>query len=119
MTDGACKDVDECDSSPCDTSSELCINEAGGYKCKCAAGYTRVQGRCTQWEEAEKIRGKERKKKKAKTSSSERPHYPWYHLLLPVTIFYLTYKYSKPTMATSVMMTFGFLSIYLIANQFK
>lgn len=125
-------DIDECNTlSPCDSVSEKCINEDGSYKCKCKAGYTRHQGKCTEWEEAERLRNQlqdrdnKKKKKRSKTATNEgneemshdRRVFPWYHLLLPVALSYLGRRFVRPTLGTSVGIIFSVVAIYLIAQK--
>lgn len=83
-----------------------------------------MRNQCITWEEAEERqrqqelkRGKKKKKAKATGKRDERVVFPWYHLLLPVTIFYLSYKYVKPTIGTSIGLLFGFVAMGLIAHK--
>lgn len=39
-----CVDFNECTLE--DTCDQICVNTVGSYICKCAAGYTRIDGRC-------------------------------------------------------------------------
>nr|XP_056718485.1 thrombomodulin [Euleptes europaea] len=43
----SCRDVDDClaQPGPCE---QRCVNTAGGFLCRCFAGYTLVDGRCTK-----------------------------------------------------------------------
>lgn len=129
-------DIDECVVSsvvPCDEDSERCVNSPGSYSCKCKAGYTRYRGECKLWEEAERLRNQDppenKKKKKKNTSKAQegerggdskkrgRVSFPWYHLLLPTAIWYLGYKYVRPTLATTVAMAFGLSAIYMLGDK--
>ena len=131
--------MNECTvSSPCDEDSENCINVPGGYSCKCKAGYTRFRGDCVLWEDADRLRNQDipptntNKKNKKKSVKSKpqveegerdrerlgRVNFPWYHLLLPTAIWYLGYKYVRPTLATTVAMAFGISAIYMLGNKF-
>lgn len=82
-----------------------------------------MRNQCITWEEAEERQHQEElkrgKKKKAKPTGKrdEQVIFPWYHLLLPVTILYLSYKYVKPTIGTSIGLLFGFVAMGLIANK--
>ena len=122
-------DLDECASypPPCDEESEFCSNLKGTYACKCKADYTRVEGKCTSWQKADEIREqkseKKTKKKKKKSGTSEedqvddikRVVFPWYHLLLPLSTFYLVYHYAKPNAYTSTGLVFGLVAMGIIA----
>ncbi len=49
-----CKDIDECSNfnkNNCSKESEDCINEQGGYKCKCKPGFTLANGYCQDIDE--------------------------------------------------------------------
>lgn len=45
----SCVDRDECatSTSPCDATTESCVNEVGGYRCDCAGGRIRLGGVCS------------------------------------------------------------------------
>ena len=115
--------------NPCNEVSESCFNTKGSFTCKCRSGYTRVEGKCTSWEEAEEKRSNQalknkKKKKKSKSAgrtgedeSSKQVTYPWYHLILPLTLLYLSYHYVKPTVFTTTGIIFGLLSAGIIAQK--
>ncbi|KRX93586.1 Cysteine-rich with EGF-like domain protein 2 [Trichinella pseudospiralis] len=44
--DTGCKDIDECESSPCTDQFEKCENTPGSYKCVCAEAFRREDGVC-------------------------------------------------------------------------
>ncbi|KRX45717.1 ATP-dependent RNA helicase SUPV3L1, mitochondrial [Trichinella murrelli] len=44
--DTGCKDIDECESSPCTDQFEICENTPGSYKCVCAEAFRREDGVC-------------------------------------------------------------------------
>ncbi|KRX23625.1 ATP-dependent RNA helicase SUPV3L1, mitochondrial [Trichinella nelsoni] len=44
--DIGCKDIDECESSPCTDQFEKCENTPGSYKCVCAEAFRREDGVC-------------------------------------------------------------------------
>ena len=130
-------DLDECSSypPPCDEVSEFCSNNQGSYACKCQSGFTRVEGKCVSWQEADEIRSKlseKRSKKKKKKSGSATENedihdddfgggkkvvYPWYQLLLPLSLFYYAYHYAQPNSFTSIGLVFGLVAMAIIAHK--
>ncbi|CAI8056580.1 Cysteine-rich with EGF-like domain protein 2-B [Geodia barretti] len=114
MDDGECKDVNECeDESVCDVDSENCSNLIGSFKCKCKPGLVRVEGKCVEKVVKEReSKKKTKKKKKAKKDGAgegeeetKRMQFPWYHVLAPLSLAIVTYKFSRPNLASSVSMT--------------
>jgi len=58
LTNGKCEDKNECEKSPCDATTEKCINTPGSFKCNCKKNWLRTKkGHCI--------------KKKDKTKSNE------------------------------------------------
>ena len=104
-----CTDINECEGeSPCDGDTETCSNLIGSFKCKCNPGLIRVDEKCVEKVVKEPKKPKKKKKKTKKGESEEepvRPDFPWYHILAPLTLAIITYKYSQPTLVTSVVMT--------------
>ena len=106
-----CSDVNECsleDSTPCDSETEVCHNLMGSYVCKCREGLVKsTDGRCIPEEELppEVKPKKPKKKKKSKKGKvepkDERPHYPWYYTIGPVTLLFLVKKFCQPNIVTS------------------
>lgn len=108
-------DVDECsddESSPCDSEREVCQNLVGSYVCKCKDGlFKSSEGTCVTEEELppeekpKKVVKKKKKSKKGnqdkKDTSSERPHYPWYYTIGPISVLYLVKRFCQPNIVTS------------------
>ena len=72
-----------------------------------------MDGKCSEKITKEKDTKKAKRKKKAKKGIPNREvdgvmrtEFPWYHILAPLTLAVVTYKYSQPTLTTSVIMTF-------------
>ena len=127
-------DVNECESSPCDQSTELCSNTAGSYACKCLQGLVRSgEGKCVpdaNLDEAGQKKSKKKRKSKkgagSKNTEQQQPGaedditrvvFPWYHIMLPLVLLWIVYKYSQPSLYTSLFMTFSFLAAGLIGNK--
>ena len=71
----------------------------------------RVEGKCVENIAREKeTKTKKKKKKRVKKQTAEgevgvQPmQFPWYHILAPLSLTVVTYKYSRPNLATSVAM---------------
>ena len=68
-----------------------------------------MDGKCTEKVLKEREpKKKTKKKKKAKKGIAEsgentRTQFPWYHILGPLTLAVVTYKYSQPTLVTSAI----------------
>ena len=106
--------MNECeDESVCDVDSENCSNLIGSFKCKCKPGLVRVEGKCVEKVAKEReSKKKTKKKKKAKKDGAgegeeetKRMQFPWYHVLAPLSVAIVTYKFSRPNLASSVSMT--------------
>ena len=103
-------DINECEEDlPCDDDVEICSNLIGSFKCKCKPGLVRVDEVCV--EEITKEKEPKKKKKKKNTikkgigsHDNERIEFPWYHILAPLMLAIVTYKYSQPTVMTSTIM---------------
>ena len=74
----------------------------------------RVDGNCVEKivKESEPKKPTKKKKKKKKgvneverSADDGRVEFPWYHILAPLTLAIVTYKYAQPTLVTSVVMT--------------
>lgn len=108
-------DVDECsgESNPCDSETETCQNLLGSYVCKCLEGLVKSSdGKCVTEVEIppnDKPKPKKTKKKKrvkkgntgSTDKSSEKPHYPWYYIIGPLTVLYLVKRFCQPNIVTS------------------
>ena len=105
-------DIDECsdESNPCDSEREVCHNMVGSYVCKCQDGlFKSSEGTCVTEEELppedkpQKVVKKKKKSKKgkqdSKDASSERPHYPWYYLIGPLTLLFLVSRFASPILS--------------------
>ena len=55
-------------------------------------------------EEEEEVEG-------GKGGGPKRTVFPWYHILAPLLIAIVTYKYSKPNLATSAVMTVALTAV--------
>lgn len=114
-------DVNECEggTAPCDEATEVCSNLLGTYSCKCKSGLVKgEEGKCVTAEEREaqreakkaKKKKKKRKKKEAEAEQGKteedpvdkRRIYPWYYMVAPLTATYVSYKYLKPNLITSM-----------------
>ena len=81
-----------------------------------------MDGKCTEKVTKEKdVKKTTKKKKKKKGTSNVEPQddiiriqYPWYHILAPLTLAIVTYKYSQPTLVTSAIMTLVIVVIGLL-----
>lgn len=107
-------DLDECsdESSPCDSETEVCHNLMGSYICKCRDGLVKSSdGKCVSEEELppeekpKKVKKKKKKSKKGNQESKEagpqKPHYPWYYTIGPLTLLYIVKRFCQPTIVTS------------------
>ena len=107
-------DVNECseESSPCDSETETCQNLMGSYICKCREGLVKsTDGSCIPEEDLPpevkpKKPKKKKKSKKGKADSkeeegSQRPQYPWYYTIGPLTLLFLVKKFCQPNIVTS------------------
>ena len=107
-------DVNECseESSPCDSETETCQNLMGSYICKCHEGLVKsTDGSCIPEEDLPpevkpKKPKKKKKSKKGKADSkeeegSQRPQYPWYYTIGPLTLLFLVKKFCQPNIVTS------------------
>ena len=106
-------DVNECsgESNPCDSETETCQNLMGSYVCKCQEGLVKSgDGKCVSEDELppeekpKKTKKKKRVKKgntKSTDNSVERPHYPWYYTIGPLTVLYLVKRFCQPNIVTS------------------
>lgn len=88
-------------------------------------------GVCKSWEEAEKLRDeaaakKERKKKKKQKGNSaqkeeegdiKRVIFPWYHLLFPISLAVVVYRYVKLDTLASIGVVFAIVAMGLIGQK--
>ena len=108
-------DVDECssESNPCDSETETCQNLMGSHLCKCQEGLVKSgDGKCVTEDELppeekpKKIKKKKKRVKKGNTRSTDgnpdKPHYPWYYTIGPLTVLYLVKRFCQPNIVTSV-----------------
>ena len=108
-----CADVNECEgeTSLCDVDNETCSNLIGSFSCKCKTGLIRVEGKCVdKVVKTNESKKKTKKRKKPQKGIAEddvkRTEFPWYHILAPLTVAIVTYKYSEPNLVTSAILTF-------------
>lgn len=48
LHNSTCEDVNECESNPCNSDTETCLNVAGSFSCDCQKGFKRVEGQCQE-----------------------------------------------------------------------
>ena len=61
---------------------------------------------------------KKKKKRKGTTETQEtKVHFPWYHLVLPIVLAWLTCRHCQPSVYTSVGMIFVFAVIAIIGQR--
>ena len=112
--------MDECsgDSNPCNLETEVCHNLVGSHICKCKEGLIKSsEGVCLTEdqlppEERPKKVKKKKKSKKGKTETQtttdpDKPHYPWYYVIGPLTVLYIVKRFCQPNLVTSA----GFILI--------
>ena len=116
-------DIDECTLSPpsCDNSTEVCINRKGSFSCSCRQGYIRQKGECQPKELAGTKKSEKKKKKKKRKGTTEKVetkvHFPWYHLVLPIVLAWLTCRHCQPSLYTSVGVVFIVTATALIGQR--
>ena len=102
--------------TPCNLDSETCQNLIGSFSCKCKPGLVRNEGKCvataTEDGRKKKLKRKKRTKKGNRRGSKEeeeeedeRRMFPWYHILAPLSLAIVTYKYCEPNLVTSALLT--------------
>ena len=107
-------DVDECtsESNPCEPETEICQNMIGSHVCKCRDGLVKSSdGKCVTEDELppeEKPKKVKKKKKKSKKGNAElkdidpeKPQYPWYYTIGPLTLLYVVKRFCQPNIVTS------------------
>ena len=78
-----------------------------------------MDGKCTEKVTKEKDLKKTKKKKKKGSDNLEsdndiiRRQFPWYHTVAPLSLVIVAYKYSRPNLVTSAIMTVVLVAVGL------